>query len=328
MIEPLHLVALGGWLCLSFFLSGMEAGIQSLSRLRIRQWVRQGRPGARALSDYLQRPENFLWTILVGNTLANFGAVVLVFLDLRAALDGRPGWFWPLFLAFTGFLYLFCDLLPKTLFHRYPNRLSLHLVLPFRVVHLALAPLVAVAGWFARLLLAWTRGREFTGRLFGSRDELRAMMRHSGDALTSTERVLIDRVLDAQAATLARVTKPLAGAVTVEVDAPVAEVLALCRDHNLSRLPVWRGVGRARRVAGVVRVRDVLHAEPAGAGGTVAGFVRPALYLAEGLRVEEALRRMQRAGEQFAIVLGPDGRERGLVTLWDLLQLIFGEAPA
>ena len=33
-------------------------------------------------------PENFLWTILVGNTLANFGAVVLVFLAFMTALIG------------------------------------------------------------------------------------------------------------------------------------------------------------------------------------------------------------------------------------------------
>ena len=60
---------------ISFFLSGMEAGVFALSRLRIRHLMREGNPRARLLHDYLENPEDFLWTILVGNTLANLGVV-------------------------------------------------------------------------------------------------------------------------------------------------------------------------------------------------------------------------------------------------------------
>src|SRR5215471_9016926 len=59
-------------LVLSFILSGMEAGVFALSRLRIRRQIRAGRRSAQVLQDYLDHPENFLWTILVGNTVANF----------------------------------------------------------------------------------------------------------------------------------------------------------------------------------------------------------------------------------------------------------------
>ena len=62
---------------LSFFMSGMEAGVFALSRLRIRQLMRAGKPRAKVLHGYLEKPEDFLWTILVGNTLANFVAVSL-----------------------------------------------------------------------------------------------------------------------------------------------------------------------------------------------------------------------------------------------------------
>src|SRR5881394_4046296 len=59
-------------LALSFLLSGMEAGVFALSRLRIRQQMRAGRGSAALLHDFLEHPENFPWTILVGNTLVNF----------------------------------------------------------------------------------------------------------------------------------------------------------------------------------------------------------------------------------------------------------------
>ncbi len=61
-------------LCLaaSFLLSGMEAGVFALNRLRIRRLARAGKPSAQMLNRFLEQPEKFLWTILVGNTLANF----------------------------------------------------------------------------------------------------------------------------------------------------------------------------------------------------------------------------------------------------------------
>src|SRR5476649_211422 len=59
-------------LLLSFLLSGMEAGVFALNRLRVRRLARAGNPSAKLLNGFLEKPEKFLWTILVGNTLANF----------------------------------------------------------------------------------------------------------------------------------------------------------------------------------------------------------------------------------------------------------------
>ena len=92
-------MALG--LMLSFCLSGMEAGVFALSRLRVRQRMRSGDERARLLHRYLERPENFLWTILVGNTLASFLVISLGVLVLHGWLLSRP-WLFVLALL-TGF---------------------------------------------------------------------------------------------------------------------------------------------------------------------------------------------------------------------------------
>jgi CBS domain containing-hemolysin-like protein len=43
------------------------------------------------------------------------------------------------------------------------------------------------------------------------------------------------------------------------------------------------------------------------------------------MRLDEAMRHLQRAGQRLAIVLARDGREVGIVSLQDLLKAIFGE---
>ena len=67
----------------------MEAGVFALNRLRVRQLARAGRPSAKLLHDFLEHPENFLWTILVGNTLANFIILGWVVASLHNQFPGR-----------------------------------------------------------------------------------------------------------------------------------------------------------------------------------------------------------------------------------------------
>lgn len=312
------------WLGVSFFLNGMEAGVQSLSRLRIRQWLRAGRPGARLLLEYMDRPENFLWTILVGNTLASFAAICLIVAVLQERWSHQPTLFWSSLFAAGSILFIVTDLLPKTLFRRFPNRLCLSFLWLFRLVHLVLTPLVRLVEQFAALLLRFTRGKTQTGRLFGNRDELRALLHESGGALIPGERALINRVLDAQNVTLARVATPLTEIPRLTTDSPLAAFLTAAREHQWDRLPIWSTDPKQPRVQGVLTLHRVLY-EPPEVPATCGAFLVPAVFLKDSLRLDEALRRLQRGGSQMGMVLGPDGRERGFVTVDKLLQTLFGE---
>src|SRR6266699_4581603 len=101
---------------LSFLMSGMEAGVFALSRLRIRQQMRSGNPRAHALYAHLENPENFLWTILVGNTLANVSAFIIGVFGLHQWLGRWPALLCVALLAGGILFYALCELMPKTLF--------------------------------------------------------------------------------------------------------------------------------------------------------------------------------------------------------------------
>jgi CBS domain containing-hemolysin-like protein len=51
----------------------------------------------------------------------------------------------------------------------------------------------------------------------------------------------------------------------------------------------------------------------------------PALFVDEDMRLEIALRRMQRAGQRLAIVLARDRQEIGVVSMEDILKVMFGK---
>lgn len=313
-----------GCLVLSFLLSGMEAGVFALSRVRVRQQMRAGRASAQLLHRYLEHPEHFLWTILVGNTVANFFILGWMLAVLVRALPGR----WALVVAFylAGFFlfYALFDLLPKLLFRRFPNRLCMALAGPFRLVHLMLVPLVAVVEGVSRTLLRLRGGHVFTGRVFGNREELRMVMQESGPALSSEEKQMINRVLDLQSHTVRQVMTPLSQAVTLPVGSTVADALRVARERSLNRIPVVETRDGQQRFSGLIAVSKLLYAAVP-PESPAAPHIQPGLYLEEDARLEVALRRMQRSGQPLAIVLGPDHREAGLLSLQDILNLLFGK---
>ena len=312
-------------LLLSFLLSGMESGVFALNRLRVRRLARLGNSQAQILHSFLEKPEKFLWTILVGNTLVNFLILGWVIAKLHEWFGGQTLLIVVLFAVIVFGFYSFFDLLPKMLFRAYPNRLCLASANAVRLVHLALAPLVFLVESVSQFVLRWRGTRAFTARLFGNREEMRAVMAEAAQALTSEEHAMVNRVLDLQHFTVAQITIPLAKTFALEVQSPVGDGLKLAQEKNLSRLPVWENREGKKRIAGMLDVGGLLFVENLDAQKTAGEFMSPALFLDDSTRLEIALRRMQRAGQRLAVVLTRDGSEVGVVALEDILKLMFGE---
>ena len=323
--ESLIWALFGFCLVLSFILSGMEAGVFALSRLRVRRQMHAGRTSAKALHNYLENPENFLWTILVGNTVANFIILGWIIAELHEVLRQQRIWFVLVFSVIVFLFYALFDLLPKMLFRMYPNRLCVALARPFGLIHFILRPLVSLVEYFSGLALKWRGGKVFTGHLFGNREELRLVMQESAQGLSSEERAMINRVLDLQTLTVRQTMKPFELAATVTAETPLAEAVRICRERKLTRLPIWETREGRKRVAGILNLNLLMYEAEMDTGKKVGDYTREALFLNEDMRLEDAMRRMQRSGQRLAIVLARDRHELGIITLQDVLKVIFGE---
>jgi CBS domain containing-hemolysin-like protein len=324
-MEWLLLIVLPFCLATSFLCSGMEAGIFTLGRWRIAQQMRAGQPRAARLYAYLQNTENFLWTILVGNTLALFFAMWIIAVALVQQFASKPEFYWPSFLGAAFVFYGFCDLLPKTLFRRFPNRLCLAMSSPFRVLHIVLFPIVSLVESIANLLLRWTGGRTFKGHVFSSRNELRLLLEDTSGALTSEERGMIARVFDLHNIAVRQVAIPFARVPTLNVNDLVGDALSRFRDTPANILPVWNTDPRQKRIAGFLEAKRVIFEPDLQLGDTILKHLSPAVYIDEDARLHDALRRLQRTGQRMAVVVSRERREVGLITVEEMLKVIFGE---
>ncbi|MCX7866331.1 MAG: CNNM domain-containing protein [Limisphaera sp.] len=312
-------------LAVSFLLSGMEAGLFALNRLRIRHQARQGRSSAQRLLEYLERPERFLWTIVVGNTLANVVVLGWMFLEVHRWTRGSVAGLAVGYAAGVYLFYTFFDLLPKMWFRTRPNRLCTACAPVFRLVDLLLRPAVYGLEAASRLLLRWTGGRAATGRLFGNREEMRAIMLESAQAMTSAERAMILRVLELSTLTVRQLMQDWDRAPWISAETPVGQLLERARREGWSQVPVRGSGARRDSVLGVVSVDHILFAGEPDPDQSVSGWLEPPLCVEENERLEVVLRRMQGSGQVLAVVRDGNGQAVGVLRREDILRLIFGE---
>lgn len=308
---------------LSFLFSGMEAGVFSLNRFRLRHMARRGHAQAAALVRYLDQPESFLWTVLCGNTLANFVVFGIGATVAYKHLIRHPA---AAVTAYAGFVFLFytiSDLLPKMLFRAQPERFCFAMVRPFIVVQRMLHPLVWIVEWVSRIISRLLSSH--IKRMLTARTELRLMMEDSLRDMPGEEQALIRRVLALENTQIRHIARPLAEVVAVQVDTPLEQVLGLAQDHGLARLPVWGIQDGRKRVIGMIDVDALIFGEGANGKSSAGECLSPIPQLDEDLPADVALARLRMAGQRMAVVVQRDGTPVGLISMSDILETIFGK---
>ena len=323
-METLLLIIMAIATAFLFLFAGIESGLFSLSRLRVRQQTRAGNRRAATLNGYLADSEGFLRTLATGVSLFHVlaaGCAVLLFYKFSR---NAPGLF-PVALIGAGLMfYVFGHVLPRVLFQIYPNRLCMFLSPFFWFVALPVKPLEWLVARLASVPFSPLRGRPFRGKVYGTRDELRLMMQET-PGLTGEERAMIHRVLDLQNLTVKQISIPMSKVATVATDTPVSEVLAIYRERGFSRLPVWKVEATRRYIAGLVDVSSLIFEEELDESKNAGDVLSPCVFFPSETRLEVALRELQRTNQRLAIVKERDGAEVGIVSLQDILKVIFGD---
>ncbi|HEX5175400.1 MAG TPA: DUF21 domain-containing protein, partial [Chthoniobacteraceae bacterium] len=112
--------AVGICAVVSFIFSGIEAGILSVNRVRLKHRVKLRDAAALSLDRLLSEPERLLVTVLVVTNLMNIFALTLATQEL-VRYFGTAGYVLGGIVALPIY-YVGLELLPKSLFRRFPYR--------------------------------------------------------------------------------------------------------------------------------------------------------------------------------------------------------------
>jgi magnesium and cobalt transporter len=315
-MTPLALFLTG---CATVFLGTVEAAFSALMRLSLRLMAERGGRDDR-LGRYLDEPLQLFVPLRILLGLC----VVLAAVFIARVSDIRD---WKSVTTFVVSLMAFvvvCEhLVPALIVRRDPERV-LDVVLPvFAVMAKVTRPLtVAVID-----LLGPRREREGAGGSNGIETEAQAQENadggDEGGAISEAEgRELLQSIVDFTETLVREVMTPRPDIIAIRQDASLADLRALFREEQYSRVPVFRDT--LDNIVGVVFVKDLV-ALPSGTEPPMTTIMRSAYFVPESKRVSELLKEMQRRQVQMAVVVDEYGGTAGLVTVEDLLEEIVGE---
>ena len=321
-MSALSSLLFGLCLLVSFVYAGIEAGLLSLSRARLRSRIHQGERGAVRLGRLLARPERLLATVLLVTNFADVAALVLI-TDACVRWFGRAGYF-VAGLAMLPVYLLGLQLLPKSLFRRFPYRATVALAGLLEGTTRLLGPVLAAGRTLlGRRLLPPVRTVDKTGQgMFAARQDfqrLAAEAERTG-AISPAEHRMIDRVLGFSALAVRELAEALPEGVVLggeAVPAPrVADLLAFAQARELSFLPVFDAGGALVALLDVFGL--LLERDP---GRPAAAYLRRApLFVAPADPALRVLRRLRAVRLGAAVVRDAGGTPTGFVRTEALLQ--------
>jgi Mg2+/Co2+ transporter CorB len=225
---------------------------------------------------------------------------------------------------------IFAEVLPKTIAINAPDRVSLLVARPMKLMVFILGPLLTiieaiVLALMKMLGIAIGANQAIlspTERLRGAVD----LLHHEGK-VEKGDRDMFGGLLDLNELQVSDVMVHRTEMVMINADLPPEELVREVLATEYTRIPLWRE--KPENIIGVLHAKDLLRAIRASEGDTasidVSTIALPPWFVPEMRSVAEQLKAFRRRKTHFALVVDEYGEVEGMVTLEDILEEIVGD---
>ena len=296
------------------YVGTIETAFSALMRLSLRLMAERGGRDDR-LGFYFDDPIRlFLPARLMLGIIFSLATMSIAILTGRTGSMKSIG----MLMVFVAVFILVCEhVLPILIARRDPERILQFLLPPFDVAARTIQPLTQS---LVNLIVDGRRERQAATAENGNgaRPETATVEPRPEPARDERdERRLLQSIVEFGDTLVREVMTPRPDIVAISEDATLDQLLALFREQEYSRIPVYKE--NLDNILGVVFVKDLIRAtgEQTAEDG-IHGLLRPATFVPETKRVSELLKEFQRRQAQLAIVVDEYGGTAGLVTIEDL----------
>lgn len=310
---------------LSGTFSGIETAIFSLSDIKVRNLVKQGRRGAKTLKKLKENPHRLLITILFGNNIVNVGASALATVIVTNAL-GSTAVGISLGIAtgmMTFILLVFGEITPKALAHQNAEKISLLSAKPIDTLTKILSPVIWLLEKITGFIIKIIGGEPEKGLI--TVDELRTTISVGAEEgiIKKDEEEIIHNVFEFGSTSAGEIMIPRTDMFCLEADTKIKDVMKVVPGNRYTRIPVYRE--RRDNIIGILYVKDIIKYIGKKDTNTIEKIIRPAFFVPETKNLPLLLKEFRKKRVHIAIVVDESGGVEGLVTLEDILEEIVGE---
>ena len=311
------------------FFSGMEAAYVTVDKLRFEMERKKG-ISHKILTYFFRNPNDFISTMLVGNTLA-----LVVYGILAASLvesflpDGFADNQWMLMLlqviAVSFIVLVITEFLAKNLFKIHPNGALRICAFPLFLCYAILYPvskLVSFLSWLCLRLFGVKMNKEASAKAFGKGDLdyfVQSGIENAEDEEElDTEVKIFQNALDFSSIKVRDCIVPRPEVVAVDVSTPLADLKALFIESGLSKIIVYEG--NIDNVVGYIHSSEMFRTDE-----EWRSHVKNVPIVPETMPAHKLMKLFMQQKKTLAVVVDEFGGTSGIVSLEDLVEEIFGD---
>ncbi len=308
---------------LSFIYSASETALMSVNKIKLRNMVDDGVPGAKKVEKLLEKQKEVLTTLLISNNIINISASAIATSVAVKYTATFPNAVVITTAGLTGIILLFGEVIPKNVAAKYAETILITFSPLISFSLLVLKPFEAILNFVSKGFMKLFRIDIDKKIELITEDELKTMVNvsHEEGILEVHESKMINNIFEFGDQEAQDIMTPRVNMVCISADSTYDEVVKIYEEERFSRLPVYEG--DTDNIIGILYIKDIAFCDDK--NFNIADHIREAYIVYETKKIDELFSILKQNRMSMAVVLDEYGATAGLVTFQDIIEEIFGE---
>lgn len=304
-------------LVFSGLFSSSEIALVVANKAKLQVRARKKKIGAGVALSFVNSPEKFLSTVLVGNNIVNitFSSIAAILLQKYFHLSDMAITF---IVALV--ILLFGELIPKSLFRLVADAVVSYAALFLQSCRLVFFPFIWLTQSSSRMIVSVLGFDKSTVSRFLHKKDFEILLKESEEVGTvgKEERKKLIKVITLSDVLAKDVMKARTNIIAVDIKTPVKQALQVLVERGYSKLLVYDQT--IDNIIGVVFARDFF-TKPR----TLTQILRDVVFVPETKNCSDLFRDFRLKKISLAVVVDEFGGTAGVVTSEDILEEFLGE---
>ncbi len=326
-MENLNLVSVIYIICLiviSAILSGSETSITSIRKSKIHKLANKGDKNALRVLKLIEKKNDLVSSILVGNNFVNILASALA-TAILIKFYGDDGVIYST-IVMSVLIVIFAEILPKNIALLKPDRYALTLSFILTLFLKFFSPFVYIIKKFNLLIFKIFNIEKQKVTDASVREDIRNIINMHEDEgiLLKDERDMLNGILDLKEMTVEKIMTHRKNIYSINIDQP-EEYFKKISQSSFSRIPVWKE--SPNNILGVVHAKKLLANINESGKIDLKNINDSTLdpwFIPETTKVKDQLNSFIDRHEKIAFVVDEYGELMGLISLEDIIEEIVG----
>ena len=307
---------------LSGFFSASEMAFSSCNRLRVQRLADEGNKTAERTLRILDKFNDLLSTILIGNNLVNIAASSAGSVLAIVALGERYTWI--VTAVITILIIIFGETIPKISAKKHPTQTTLKYALPIQILSYVFKPVTVLVVFLVKCISSLFKGET------GDEEDDAAEELHSIIDTAENEEVidedaseLVNAAIDFSEISASEIMTARVDMVAIDVNDDRDEIMRVLGNSRYSRIPVYED--SPDNIIGILSLKHMLKAMLDDKDVDLRSQLMKPCFVYKTMKLPAVLSMLKQAQQHLAIVTDEYGGTLGVVSMEDVLEQLVGD---